>query len=73
MIVWGRIIYIMFISGSTSGSSKKFGTNSGNNDNSESEIFVMVGHDPRFDRSDIVQIAKLTNRDKYVQQKMSYA
>jgi hypothetical protein len=48
-------------------------SNSDNNGNPESEIFVMVGHGARSNLNDMAQVHELTNAAEYVQQKMKYA
>ncbi len=48
-------------------------SNSDNNGNPESEIFVMVGHGARSNLNDMAQVQELTNAAEYVQQKMKYA
>ena len=48
-------------------------SNSENNGNPESEIFMMVGHGARSNLNDMAQVQELTNAAEYVQQKMNYA
>lgn len=48
-------------------------SNSENNGNPESEIFVMVGHGARSNLNDMAQVQELTHAAEYVQQKMKYA